>query len=91
MESDVNKIKGLLSLPKRNKVVSSMINEIGFTHLDDNSFDQLGTLEVVFYNDSTYRFFNVSYGLYKEFIQSNSKGCFLSKNIKGFFLYEKVK
>jgi hypothetical protein len=52
--------------------------------------DETSTLEVRFLNGGVYQYFDVPEQVRRDFEQSDSKGKFLSSDIKGRFRYGKV-
>ena len=47
-------------------------------------------LQVDFYSDSRYRYFDVPYTVFAEFLQADSVGKFLNQKIKSYYDYERV-
>lgn len=68
---------------RRIPVVSSNVASVGY---DENS----STLEVAFHSGGIYQYFDVSPQVFEEFINADSKGKFLHREIKGIYDYSSV-
>ena len=67
------------------KVDSSVIAKVSYKAEED-------TLDVVFVNESLYRYFGVPKKVYDKFMESDSKGEFFNQNIKDrYSCFKKVK
>ena len=64
-------------------VSSSNISSVGF------DADTL-TLEIEFTNGNVYQYFDVPSTIYEELMQAESKGRFLSSQIKGVYRYARL-
>ena len=67
----------------RMPVSSSNISSVGF------DADTL-TLEIEFTNGNIYQYFDVPSTVYEELLQADSKGQFLSTQIKGVYRYARL-
>jgi len=67
----------------RTPVTSSNIRSIGYD-------SQLSVLEVEFNSGDIYQYFDVSENLYKQFLNTSSRGQFLNDYIRYNYRYQKV-
>ncbi|PQJ82705.1 KTSC domain-containing protein [Polaribacter glomeratus] len=67
---------------ERIRVSSSNIKEIGYL---------LGTLEILFKNNTIYQYKQVPENIYNQLINSSSKGTYFSENIKNEFPCRKIR
>ena len=67
----------------RTKVQSSNVAEIGYNQATM-------TLEVLFHNGSIYHYFGVPKMVFNQFLQADSKGGFLHREIKNRYRYTKL-
>ncbi len=70
-----------MNLPKMNPVDSTNLESVGYDGTN---------LFVRFKNGSIYVYIHVPESLYQELLVAESKGKFLSKHVKGAFLYERI-
>jgi hypothetical protein len=68
---------------QREYISSSNIVSVGYDEASQ-------TLEVEFRDGAVYQYYNVNQNMYSEFMQSSSKGQFLSYQIKNAFPYSRV-
>ena len=59
-------------------------------HIYDIDHDGENTLTIVFNDQSKYEYFNVSQGLFQEFMAAPSKSTFFRQNIKGVFAFQRI-
>jgi hypothetical protein len=64
-------------------VSSSNISSVGFD-------TDTQTLEIEFTNGNIYQYFDVPFTIYEELMQAESKGRFLSSQIKGVYRYARL-
>ena len=64
-------------------VSSSNISTVGFD-------TDTQTLEIEFTNGNIYQYFDVPFTIYEELMQAESKGKFLSTQIKGVYRYARL-
>jgi len=67
----------------REPVASSNIASVGYDAPSE-------TLEVEFQNGTVYQFYNISQGIYDQFMEASSKGKFFSTYIKNAYPYSRV-
>ena len=68
---------------ERNSVSSSNIISVGYD-------EAAQTLEIEFASGDVYQYYNVGAALYEQFMQAQSKGQFLSYNIRNSYPYSKI-
>lgn len=73
-----------VSRMKREPVLSSNVASVGYSK-------KLHALEIEFTRGATYRFLEVPREVYRELMETSSKGHFINENIRGHFRFVRVR
>ncbi len=76
--------EAIISRIKREPVLSSNVASVGYSK-------RLHALEIEFTRGATYRFFGVPREVYRELMETSSKGHFINENIRGHFRFVRVR